>query len=104
MASEVKIGAFVGTAAALTISLGFVPDHVEIVNETDGDATWQWFKGMTDGHALQEVAAGTKSKITANGVSEFAGDGSTPAGFTIGTALSESGKTFRYIATRVAEY
>lgn len=104
MASETKIGSFVGTAAALSVSLGFVPDHIRIVNETDGDAAWEWFKGMTNGHALQSNATGDNSKITANGISEYAGNGSNPPGFTVGTALSESGKTFRYVATRNGEY
>lgn len=104
MASETKIGSYTGDGAAQNIKLGFVPDHVHIVNETDGDATFEWFSGMTDGHALQEVAAGTKSRITANGVSAYEGDNSNAPGFTIGTALSESGKTFRYVATRNGEY
>lgn len=104
MASETKIGSYTGDGAAQNVKLGFVPDHVHIVNETDGDATWEWFSGMTDGHALTSNATGDNSKITANGVSAYEGDNSNAPGFTIGTALSESGKTFRYVATRNGEY
>lgn len=112
MASETKIGSYTGTGAALNVSLGFIPDHVHIVNETDGDIAWEWFSGMTDGHALQSVnvvdsgttGAAGMSKITANGVSAYAGDASNAPGFSVGTALSESAKTFRYVATRNGEY
>lgn len=104
MASESKIGSYTGTGAALNVSLGFIPDHVHIVNETDGDATWEWFSGMTDGHALTSIATGDNSKITSGGVSAYAGSASASPGFSVGTALSESGKTFRYVATRNGEY
>ena len=41
------------------------------------------------------------SAITSNGISDFAGTvGALKKGFTIGSAISESGKTFRYAAFR----
>ena len=99
--SPTKTGTYLGTGAALNISLGFVPDHIIIENQTDGDARWEWSTGMAAGSALQTVAAGAKSLITANGVSAFAGPAAAlPKGFTIGSALSEAGKTFRYTAHR----
>lgn len=114
MAAEIKVGTYEGTGAAINIELGFIPDHVRIVNTEDGDAAWEWFKGMTDGHAVAYAAIvdnGTTGNaaiapITSNGVSELAGDRITPRrpGFTVGTAISESGKTFRYTATRNAGY
>lgn len=102
MAQNVEIGSYTGTGAAINIELGFIPEYVLIENATDGDANWKWFSGMADGSALQQVAAGTKTLITSNGVSALPGDRTTPRrpGFTIGTALSESGKVFRYVAMR----
>jgi hypothetical protein len=110
MAQNVKIGTYEGTGAAINIELGFVPEYVRVVNAEDGDAAWEWFAGMTDGHAIAYNAIeddGTTGNaaiapITSNGVSDLVGDRTTPLrpGFTVGTALSESGKTFRYIAMR----
>lgn len=99
MASQVKIGSYVGNGAAISIALGFVPDYVLIENATDGDANWKWFSGMAAASALQQIAAGTKTLITANGVTALSTDLAVK-GFTIGTALSEAGKTFRYVAMR----
>jgi hypothetical protein len=102
MANNVEIGSYTGTGAAINIELGFIPDYVLIENATDGDANWKWFGGMADASALQQVAAGTKTLITSNGVTPLAGDRTTPRrpGFTIGTALSESAKVFRFVAMR----
>lgn len=104
MASEVKIGSYTGSGAAINIELGFQPDHVRVVNETDGTFAWEWFRGMTAGHALQSNATGDNSKITANGITTLTGGSNTREGFTVGTALSTATKTFRYVASRVAEY
>lgn len=107
--NEIKTGTYTGTGAAINISLGFKPNHVRVVNVTDGDIAWEWFQGMTAGHALQSISvvdnatsgAAGMSRITSNGISQYAGSaGSAGEGFTIGTALSESGKTFAYIAQR----
>ena len=104
MAGEVKIGSYVGTGAAVTVDLGWVPDYVLVENATDGDANWKWFSGMDNASALQQVAAGTKTLITANGITPDVGTLSSPKGITFGSALSESGKTFRFVAMRNAEY
>lgn len=98
--NSVKIGTFTGNAAAQNISIGFIPDSVEVFNITDGDAAWLWMAGMTAGHALAEDAAGARSRITANGISTYAGSPSASPGFTIGTALSEDTKLFGYRAMR----
>lgn len=101
MTATTKTGSYAGTGAAINIELGFQPDYLIIWNETDGDAKWEWFKGMANASALQTAAAGTLSKITSNGVTPYAGaQASKPVGFTVGTALSENGKTFRYTAFR----
>lgn len=100
MNPNIRTGKVEGTGAAVDVVLGFVPDYVEVVNVEDGDAKYQWFKGMTDGHAIQSVnnAATQFSRITANGISEL--EGEDGAGFTIGSAISENGKDLYYLAVR----
>lgn len=106
-----KIGSYTGTGAAITNSIGFVPDHIIIYNATDGDERWEWFAGMADASALWSRSVtdnattgnASMSLITTNGVSAYNGSLSAAKGFTIGTALSENGKTFRFKATRNAD-
>lgn len=108
--ANIKVGTYEGTGAAINISLGFTPDYVKVWNSEDGDANWEWFNGLSANDALQSInvvdsgssgAAGMEL-ITSNGIDTYAGtnaSGSEAAeGFTVGTALSESGKTFSYIA------
>lgn len=116
MADEIKVGTYTGTGAAVNVELGWNPDYVKIVNVTDGDDIWEWFTGMTAAHAIysrsvtDNATTGNASitRITANGISSYAGS-STPGaekrkGFTAGSALSESGDTFAYIAVRNSTY
>jgi hypothetical protein len=113
MAAEIKTGTYEGTAAAINISLGWVPDYVKVWNAEDGDVAWEWFNGMGAGDALSSANHDTAqhSLITANGIDAYEPDTpnaqgyltATP-GFTVGTALSESGKTFRYVAMRSGDY
>lgn len=98
-----EVGSYTGTGAAVNVELGFDPSYIRIWNETDGDIVWEFYRGMTAGHALQITNGDTTqlSKITSNGISPYAGArGTASMGFTAGTALSESAKTFRYVAFR----
>lgn len=113
MAIEIKTGTYTGTGAAITFQLGFVPDYIRVINTTDGDEAWEWFNGMTDGHALYQRSVtdnattgnASMSRITSNGVTASnPTDFTNKKGFTVGTALSESTKVFGYIAVRNAEY
>lgn len=113
MAQEMKVGTYTGTGAAVNIELGWVPDYVKIVNITDGDDMWEWFTGMTAAHAIysrsvtDNATTGNAgiSRITSNGISlRSPTDYSSKQGFTAGSALSESGDTFAYLAFRNAEY
>jgi hypothetical protein len=113
MASNVKIGTFTGTGAAINIELGWIPEHVEIVNVTDGDDKWEWYSSMPAASAIYHRAVtdnatsgnASMAKITANGVSAYSPTNlSSKKGFTVGSALSESAKVFAYKATRSAEY
>lgn len=101
--NNVKVGSYVGTAAAINIELGFIPDFVEIYNATDGDVSWRWFKGMAAASALSHInhASVQQVLITSNGVTAYSpADYASEEGFTIGTALSENTKVFRYVAYR----
>lgn len=98
MAEQVRIGTVTGTGAAITVSLGWIPDYVKVVNVTDGDITDEWFTGMTASTAISTAAA--VAPRSSNGISTFAGSSAAAPGFTLGTGISESGKTLSYIAIR----
>lgn len=64
------IGRFLdtGTVAATEITVGFKPRYVRVQNVTSRDSM-EWFEGMTNGHGLKTVAAGTRTLVTSNGIS-----------------------------------
>jgi hypothetical protein len=99
-ASQVAVGTVEGTGAAINVSTGFEIAYVKVVNVEDGDTIHEWFYGMTDGHAIKSAnhASAQFAAITSNGISAYAGSDSAAKGFTLGTDVSESGKTLRYIA------
>ena len=102
MNPQVVIGTITGNGAAQNISLGFIPDMVEVFNVTDGDTEHVWFKGA--GAALTIKLTGALATQAANGISAYNGS-STPGseaspGFTIGTDVSENAKVLYYRATR----
>lgn len=66
-----------GTVAAFPITLGFKPRHVVVINNTSSDRE-EWVEGMASPSAIKQVAAGTGSAITTNGITV------TDNGFTIG--------------------
>lgn len=102
--ARVKVGTYTGDGAAQNISIGWIPDYVLVWNATDGDAKWEWFNGLGAADALATANHDTaqQSLITSNGIDTYAGSTTSGSeageGFTIGTALSESAKVFRYIA------
>lgn len=55
-----------GAPAAASYKVGFVPRYIRVVNVTDRIET-EWFAGMASGHALQTVAAGTRTLETSGG-------------------------------------
>lgn len=110
MTEQVKIGSYTGTGAAIDIELGFVPDYVRVINATDGDFAWEWFNGFGAGDALQQRQVADNGStgntslalITSNGIDAYQGSSSKGKGFTVGSALSEDTKVFRYVAMRNA--
>lgn len=67
--SNQAVGRYLSTAAAtaVTITTGFKPRVVRVINETSGDEE-VWMEGITAGHAMKRVAAGTNAAITSNGI------------------------------------
>ena len=98
---QIVTGTITGTAAAINVPLGFIPDHVRLVNDTAGSAL-EWFSSMTNGHGYKRIAVGTGTKITAAGISSFAGADGISAGFTLGTDVDINTNTtpIRFIASR----
>lgn len=101
--NEIKIGTYTGTGAAINNSIGFKPDYVRVFNLTDGDEAFNYFAGVTAGISNVKEAAALATQA-ANGISAYEGS-STPGseaspGFTAGTAASENGKLYGYIAMR----
>lgn len=78
-------------AAAATITLGFAPLKVRFVNLTDR-ITDEWYEGMASASSLHEVAAGTKTLETTNGI---AVSGNT---FTLTAVTMVASKTFYWEA------
>lgn len=93
--NRIAVGSYIesGTAVAINIDCGFTPRYVRVVNQTSGDAM-EWFHGMTAAHALKQVAAGTRTAITSNGITVDAN------GFTIGldTDVNVTAEQIRWIA------
>ena len=97
MKGQIKIGTYEGTGSAINLELGFAPDYFKAVNTEDGDMIHEWFRGMADDTSVQTSTAVATN--AADGVTPYSGAaGSASVGLTLGTDLSESGKTFFYIA------
>lgn len=85
-------GTYTGTGAAQTVTLGYKPSLVIILNETDGDVISFKIEGGSDATHLKMGAA--VAAVSSQGITF------TSRGFTVGTdaSVSESSKVFRYIA------
>ena len=68
-------------AAAITITTGFRPRYVKVVNVTSGDM-YEWFEGMTDASAIRTIAAGTRTILATLGITD------NENGFIIGLDLT----------------
>jgi hypothetical protein len=61
-----------GSPAAFSVTVGFTPRYVKIVNQTTRDM-YEWFEGMTAAHAVKTVAAGTRTAETSGGITVSGG-------------------------------
>lgn len=96
---NVAVGSYIesGTAVAVTITTGFKPRYVKVVNQT-GLCMAEWFEGMTAAHSVKTVDSGSDATnivaVTSNGITVSA------TGFTIGvdTDINVSAEQMRWIA------
>ena len=93
--SNVATGSYVdtGAGAAFTITCGFKPRYVLVVNETSGDRE-EWFYGMTAAHGIKRQAAGTWVNLTTTGITV------AEHGFTVGldTDICYTSEQLRWLA------
>jgi hypothetical protein len=96
---NVAVGSYIesGTAVAITITTGFKPRYIKVVNET-GLCMEEWFEGMTAAHAVKTVDSGSGTtdivNLSSNGITV------SSSGFTIGvdTDINVTAEQLRWIA------
>jgi len=76
---QIAVGSYFddGTVAAFTITVGFKPLWVRVVNETSRDM-FEWYNGMAANESVKTVAAGTRTLGTTLGITQNSN------GFTVG--------------------
>lgn len=87
-------GVVTGTGSALNVTkLGFRPRSVKLYN-IDGLCTLYWQNNMPDAYGFKEITDGTKSYISANGITPLVN------GFTIGADadINVSGERIKFEA------
>lgn len=100
-------GTYTGNAASQAIEMGFVPDFIEVHNQTDG-LVYRLMKNAADGYtAISTIANGTTAVVSSNGPSPLVGSPPTTAdadgvkaGFNTGSAMSADTKAYAYTAFR----
>lgn len=85
---------FTGDGGAQTITLGFVPTEVQIINETDV-ILWSKIDPMAAANSIKQVAAGTTTLDTGSAIVINA-DGT----LTLSATLAASGKAIKGRAAR----
>lgn len=92
-AYQPKSGTYTSDGNANTVTVGFNPAMIIVINTTDGDTMGLWFEGMAAA-SVQKNVAGTHTFATTNGISVSNGV------ITFGTdaTLNENTKVFRYFA------
>ena len=92
---QIAVGRYLddGTAAVITITTGFTPRYVHIINNASSDEL-EWVEGMAAASGLKRVAGGTGSAITTLGITQASN------GFTIGldTDINVSNEQLSWIA------
>lgn len=116
MSNGFKSGSITGTGAAITVSIGWIPEHVEVVNPNDAGSLWptlKWWKGFADASGIKTLRTvdngstgnASSNKITTNGITPFAGDATRAPGFIIGADadINVAGEVIYYSAFRAAD-
>lgn len=110
---QFAVGTFTGTGSAINVSCGFIPDYVKVYNDNDAGGlapSIERWKGMPAASGIKNLKAvdnGTtgnavNSRVTSNGLSDFAGSSSAAPGFTIGADadVNVNGEAGYWIAIR----
>lgn len=101
--ANIAVGSYLdtGTAAAISITTGFQPRYVKVVNVTaasTGLVVMEWFEGMSDANGIKTYDEGTSE----TGVTLITTLGITPSatGFTIGldTDLNVTSEQLHWMA------
>lgn len=96
--NRIATGTYTGTGSAISVTLGFKPKYIRIINITDGDVRAEYIDTMTAAHVALEVDSGSGttdlSNATSNGITL------SSSGFSVGTnsSLNESDKVYHYVA------
>ena len=100
MATITKIGSYTGDGNALNISIGFIPDYVRVMRTDTPGQIDEWFNGFDAATSITNAtdAAAAAERASPNGITAFAGDATSGAGFTVGAALSVDTGTYYYVA------
>lgn len=85
-------GTYTGNGSSQTITLGFKPVKLEIVNVTDGDTFYITYEGVSDATGWNISTA--TAAVAANGATL------STRGFSVGSdaSVNENAKVFRYFA------
>ena len=96
VAVNMAVGRYIttGTAAAFTITTGFKPRYVLVVNLAATGDRHEWFEGMAAASARKQVTAGDMTLITTLGITVSAN------GFTVGldTDLNVTSEQLSWLA------
>jgi hypothetical protein len=87
-------GSFTSDNAAQTLTLGFVPAEVEVINETDV-ILWYKIDPMVAANCIKQVAAGTTTLDTGSAI-VINNDGTV----TLSATLVGNAKAIKFIARR----
>lgn len=87
-------GSFTSDGAAQALVLGFLPNHIQIVNETD-TILWEKWSPMVAANCIKQVGAGTTT-IDATSQILFNADQTV----TLGTTLVGTAKAIKFRASR----
>jgi hypothetical protein len=91
---NVATASWTGDGAAQTVTLGFVPLHVIMINETDA-IRWEKIDPMVAANSLKTVTAGTTTTDTTSAI-VINSDGT----LTISAAASANAKAIKLLARR----
>jgi hypothetical protein len=67
---NVAVGRYItdGTAAAITITVGFKARWIRVINQNASSSSFEWYEGMAAASALKRALAGDITVVTTNGI------------------------------------